>query len=246
MTSEIGDAADAAAPACWGLIPAAGVGRRFGAAIPKQYLELQGRRVIDHAIDRFLRHPRFRGCAVVLHPTDPYWPEGAHAEHPGVLRAVGGAERCHSVRNGLDALSAVAADQDWVFVHDAARPCLRTADLDALIAALPNESVGALLAVPVHDTVKRATAGRGRVEGTVPRADLWRAFTPQVFRLGLLRDALDHALGTEQLVTDDASAVELLGLAPRLVEGHADNIKITAPEDLALAEFYLRRQEALC
>lgn len=234
-------------PSCWGLIPAAGVGRRFGAARPKQYLELDGRRIIDHALDRFLAHPNIRGCVVVLHPNDPYWPEGPHAANPAVLRADGGAERCHSVRNGLDALAGVAEERDWVLVHDAARPCLRRADLDALLAVLTeDEPVGALLAVPVHDTVKRsqpaATAAPIRIAATVPRADLWRAYTPQAFRLGALREALDHALATGQLVTDDASAMELLGRAPRLVEGHSDNIKITRPDDLALARFYLSQQ----
>ncbi|MBK5967411.1 MULTISPECIES: 2-C-methyl-D-erythritol 4-phosphate cytidylyltransferase [Thiorhodovibrio] len=236
---------------CWGLIPAAGVGRRFGAAVPKQYLKLDGRRVIDHALDRFLAHPGIRGCAVVLHPDDPYWPEGPHASNPAVLRADGGAERCHSVRNGLDALAAVADEQDWVLVHDAARPCLRRADLDALLAVLADdEPVGALLAVPVHDTVKRARtaemAERTLVAETVPRADLWRAYTPQAFRLGELREALDRALENGQLVTDDASAMELLGRSPRLVEGHSDNIKITRPEDLALARFFLSQQESAC
>ncbi|EIC21838.1 2-C-methyl-D-erythritol 4-phosphate cytidylyltransferase [Thiorhodovibrio frisius] len=249
------------AAACWVLIPAAGVGRRFGAARPKQYLELDGRRVIDRALDCFLEHSGIRGCVVVLHPDDPYWPEGPHADHPGVLRADGGAERCHSVRNGLDALAAVADEQDWVLVHDAARPCLRRADLDSLLAVLVREPVGALLAVPVHDTVKRANpepAANAAAPGavltadvlprtvsvaeTVPRADLWRAFTPQAFRLGQLRQALDFAFAHDQLVTDDASAIELLGLSPRLVEGHSDNIKITRPEDLDLARFYLSQQ----
>ncbi|WPL16296.1 2-C-methyl-D-erythritol 4-phosphate cytidylyltransferase [Thiorhodovibrio winogradskyi] len=260
VVQTAGKQADAAAKA-WALIPAAGVGRRFGATRPKQYLELDGRRVIDHALERFLRHPGIHGCVVVLHPDDPYWPEGPHAHHPDVLRADGGAERCHSVRNGLDALAAVADERDWVLVHDAARPCLRREDLDHLLAALVSEPVGALLAVPVHDTVKRATiqavddaavTGAGVTAGTsanalvvaetVPRADLWRAFTPQAFRLGQLRQALDFALAQHHLVTDDASAMELLGLRPRLVEGHGDNIKITRPEDLDLARFYLSQQ----
>jgi 2-C-methyl-D-erythritol 4-phosphate cytidylyltransferase len=229
------------------LIPAAGVGRRFGAALPKQYLMLNGRRVIDHALERFLTHPEIRGCVVVLHPDDPYWPDGPFAEHPAVLRADGGAERCHSVRNGLDTLAGRANDQDWVLVHDAARPCLGRADLDALLGVLTaDEPVGALLAVPVHDTVKRAKPAESgeptRVAETVARADLWRAYTPQAFRLGALREALDRALATGEMVTDDASAMELLGRSPRLVEGRADNIKITRPEDLALARFFLSQQ----
>jgi 2-C-methyl-D-erythritol 4-phosphate cytidylyltransferase len=158
-----------------------------------------------------------------------------------VHRAPGGAERCHSVRNGLDALTGLAAADDWVLVHDAARPCLRRADLDALLAALMSEPVGALLAVPIADTVKRAEAARAAA--TVPRSELWRAYTPQAFRVGLLREALDQAQAQGLLVTDDASAVELLGMQPLLIEGHADNIKITRPEDLPLAAFLLAQQE---
>ena len=225
----------------WALIPAAGVGRRFGAEVPKQYLELAGRPVIDHAIDVLVSHPGIAGCVVALGTEDGWWADTSrYAAHPRVLRAAGGAERCHSVRNGLDTLAGRAGDDDWVLVHDAARPCLRRSDLDALLAALTDEPVGALLAVPIADTVKRAEADR--VTATVPRSQLWRAYTPQAFRLGLLREALDRAEAAGQVVTDDASAVELLGLRPRLVEGHTDNIKITRPEDLPLAAFFLARQ----
>jgi 2-C-methyl-D-erythritol 4-phosphate cytidylyltransferase len=224
------------------LIPAAGVGRRFGAAVPKQYLDLAGQLVIDHALGLFLGHPAIAGVCVVLGPDDGYWPDSRYATHPRVRRADGGAERCHSVANGLAALASDAADDDWVLVHDAARPCLHPADLDALLDALVGEPVGALLAVPVHDTVKHSEDG-SHVDATVPRAALWRAFTPQAFRLGLLRRALAEAEAGGRLVTDDASAVELLGLKPRLVEGRPDNLKITRPEDLALAHFHLQQQD---
>ena len=242
------------APRHWALIPAAGVGRRFGAEVPKQYLDLAGRPVIDHAIGALLGHPDIAGCVVVLGSEDGWWADtSGYAGHPAVHRAPGGAERCHSVRNGLDVLARLADDDAWVLVHDAARPCLRCADLDTLLAALADEPVGALLAVPIADTVKRA--GAGRVDATVPRSDLWRAYTPQAFRLGLLRRALDHAEAEALVVTDDASAVELLGLRPRLIEGHTDNIKITRPEDLPLAAFFLgqrrtagrvQEQQTLC
>ena len=224
----------------WALIPAAGVGRRFGAAVPKQYLPLNGRPVIDHAIGAFIDHPLIAGCVVVLGPDDGWWNDTSrYAGDPRVLRAPGGAERCHSVQNGLAALSAHAADDDWVLVHDAARPCLRRTDLDRLLAALKHEPVGALLAVPIADTVKQADDGR--VAATLPRSRLWRAYTAQVFRLGLLRAALNHAAAEVLIVTDDASAVELLGQRPALIEGSADNIKITRPEDLPLAAFFLDR-----
>ena len=229
----------------WVLIPAAGVGKRFGGPVPKQYLELSGRLVIDHALGLFADHPAISGCVVVLSSEDEYWPESRFAAHPRVHRAPGGRERCHSVANGLDRLAADASSEDWVLVHDAARPCLHPDDLDALIAALHDEPVGALLAVPVHDTVKRSIDAR-HVDGTVPRSALWRAFTPQAFRLGLLQRALAAAAVQGEAVTDDASAVELLGLKPRLVEGRGDNIKITRPEDLHLARFFLQQQGRLC
>ena len=150
----------------------------------------------------------------------------------------GGAERCHSVLNGLEALRQHADLTDWVLVHDAARPCLAVADLDRLMNELADDPVGGLLAAPVRDTLKQADSA-GRVATTVDRSRLWHALTPQMFRLGRLRDALNAALARGLLVTDEAGAMEAAGFAPRLIEGRADNVKITRPEDLALAEFYL-------
>jgi 2-C-methyl-D-erythritol 4-phosphate cytidylyltransferase len=230
---------------CWALVPAAGVGRRVGASIPKQYLELAGRPVIEHVLRLLMDHPRIAGVVVALDPADPYWPKITLADHPAIRRADGGAERCHSVLNALEVLAAEAGEEDWVLVHDAARPCLRAADLDRLLDALRNHPVGGLLGIPVRDTMKAAGAGNC-VLRTVPREGLWHAFTPQMFRLGLLRRALHLALDAGQLVTDDARAVELMGLSPLLVEGHADNIKITRPEDLSLARFYLEQQGRSC
>ena len=228
-------------PTLWAVLPAAGVGRRMGGTIPKQYLELAGRMVIDHTLDLFVTDQRIAGVAVALGVADGYWDDTRYAGHPKVIRATGGAERCHSVLNALAALDGLAADSDWVLVHDAARPCLRTADLDRLIDLLREDAVGGLLGIPVRDTMKRSDGGE-RIGSTVDRSSLWHAFTPQMFRLGLLRHALQEALAANDLVTDDASAVERLGYAPRLVEGHADNIKITRAEDLPLAHFYLRQQ----
>lgn len=230
---------------CWAVVPAAGIGRRVGAALPKQYLELAGRPVIDYAVRTLLDHPRIRGLVVALDPADGYWALTRLAGDPRVRRVDGGAERCHSVLNALDALASEAAADDWVLVHDAARPCLRASDLDRLISALEDDPVGGVLGVPVRDTMKEADAA-GRVVRTLPRVQLWHAYTPQMFRLGLLRRALRSALDAGQLVTDDASAVELFGLSPRLVEGRADNIKITRPEDLPLAHFYLDEQARRC
>ncbi len=227
--------------AFWAVLPAAGVGRRMGGVIPKQYLDLAGQTVIDHTLGLFIADERIRGVAVALGPEDAYWGETRYAAHPKVIRAPGGAERCHSVLNALAALDGLARDADWVLVHDAARPCLRLADLDRLIESLAGDAVGGLLGIPVRDTMKRED-GAGCIARTVDRASLWHAYTPQMFRLGLLRRALREALEAGDLVTDDASAIERLGLAPRLIEGHADNIKITRAEDLPLVHFYLQQQ----
>ena len=159
-----------------------------------------------------------------------------------LLTGVGGAERCHSVLNGLRLLTPRAHDDDWVLVHDAARPCVRVEDISLLIERLRDHPVGGLLGLPVADTMKRADAA-GNVLETVPRDGLWRALTPQMFRLGLLRAALERALDNGLLVTDEAQAVEAAGQVPCMVEGHADNIKITRAQDLVLAQLYLQQQE---
>jgi 2-C-methyl-D-erythritol 4-phosphate cytidylyltransferase len=230
-------------PRYWAMVPAAGAGKRMGSAVPKQYLSLAGRPVIAHTLASLLDHPRIDGVAVAIGAGDEWWPTVAaelNAAKP--LRVVtGGAERCHSVLNGLEALSEPAQPEDWVLVHDAARPCLTAGDLDRLIDTLADDPVGGLLAVPVRDTLKQADDA-GRVAATVDRSRLWHALTPQMFRLGMLHEALRAALARGLLVTDEAAAIEAAGFAPRLVEGRADNLKITRPEDLALAEFYLTRR----
>lgn len=231
--------------ACWALIPAAGAGRRMGTAIPKQYLDLAGQPVLEYSLRLLLDHPRIRGVAIALDAADERWETLPSAQDPKVLRVAGGAERCHSVLNALEALGGWAGQDEWVLVHDAARPCLRRSDLDRLISALEQHPVGGLLGVPVRDTMKAANP-RGEVLNTVPRAGLWHAYTPQMFRLGPLRQALGQAIAVGNWVTDDASAMEIAGLQPLLVEGHADNIKITHPEDLALAHYYLMSQGRLC
>ncbi|MBU0499031.1 MAG: 2-C-methyl-D-erythritol 4-phosphate cytidylyltransferase [Gammaproteobacteria bacterium] len=222
----------------WAIIPAAGAGRRMGADIPKQYLPLGGRTVIEQTIGRLLEHPAISKVVVALSAKDAWWSGTCYASHPRVLRATGGEERCHSVLNALAVLAEEAGAEDWVLVHDAARPCLRPEDLTRLIELLSSHPVGGLLGMPVRDTMKRTDIDN-RVTQTVPRERLWHAYTPQMFRLGLLKKALSQALAKGELVTDDASAMELAGHVPLMVEGHADNIKITRPEDLELAGFYL-------
>lgn len=216
----------------WLVIPAAGVGARMAADRPKQYLEVAGRCILEHTFDCFLDHPDLLGAVVCLAVDDPYWPSLALADDPRIRRADGGRERADSVLAGLRALQqAGAAQDDWVLVHDAARPNLVRSDLDRLLDTLAMDPVGGLLAVPARDTLKRADAA-GRVAQTVDRAVIWQAYTPQMFRLGDLRQALDAALAAAVPITDEASALEWAGKAPRLVEGRADNLKVTRPEDL--------------
>ena len=233
-----------ATPRLWAVVPAAGAGRRFGAEMPKQYLDLAGRPVIERTLSLFVEHQRIAGVWVALDSQDRFWASVPYADHPKVVRADGGSERCHSVLNALESLAQHARPEDWVLVHDAARPCLRPEDLDRLIAELERDPVGGLLGVPVRDTMKRGDAS-GHVNATVDRAGLWHAYTPQMFRLGALARALRDAIGSGDWVTDEAAAMERLGHRPRLVEGHADNIKITRAEDLPLAWFFLQQQGRL-
>ena len=226
----------------WALVAAAGRGTRMGAAMPKQYLPLAGRTVIEHTLHRLASHPRVAGLMVVLDADDDCWPRLQLSLPVPLHTTVGGTERYASVDNGLRALAALTDPGDWVLVHDAARPCLRHQDIDRLLDALLDHPVGGLLAAPVADTMKRADA-HGEVIETVDRAQLWRALTPQMFRIAALRTAIRDALDAGQPITDEASAIEVSGARPQLVEGHPDNIKITHPADLALAELYIHRQE---
>jgi 2-C-methyl-D-erythritol 4-phosphate cytidylyltransferase len=225
-------------PRYWAVVPAAGIGQRMGTAIPKQYLPLAGLSVIAHTLRILLIHRRISGVVVAINTTDQWWKHVHLDTDKPLLSVTGGEERCYSVINCLCTLQQLAQPDDWVLVHDAVRPCLRSSDLDRLIETLATDPVGGLLAVPVRDTIKRADADQ-RVSGTVERSGLWHALTPQMFRLTVLHLALQRALENQRLVTDEASAIELAGLAPRLVEGHGDNIKITRAEDLVLAEFFL-------
>ncbi|MET0067848.1 MAG: 2-C-methyl-D-erythritol 4-phosphate cytidylyltransferase [Candidatus Thiodiazotropha sp.] len=222
----------------WAVVPAAGVGRRLGGDIPKQYRMLADRRVIDHSLAHLLAHPLINTVFVALSEQDTHWPDCDHARDPRVVRVSGGEERCHSVLNALRCVAEQAAPDDWVLVHDAARPCLAQTDLARLIDVLRDHPVGGLLGIPVSDTIKEVDA-TGQVTATRSRERLWRAFTPQMFRLGLLLDALERVVASGGQVTDEAGAVEAMGHQPLMVEGSAGNIKVTRPEDLVLAEFYL-------
>jgi 2-C-methyl-D-erythritol 4-phosphate cytidylyltransferase len=246
----------------WLVMPAAGVGRRFGNTKPKQYAPLQGRTVIEWALAPFLTDPSCAGVSISLAADDPYWDEVSDrisklpGRPPELIIAEGGLERSQSVRKGLAALASRALADDWVLVHDAARPCLSANDLQHLLNRLSTHRVGGLLATPASDTLKRAslehvpaqprnTAGADpAVAETVDRAGLWRALTPQMFRYELLCNALDRAAATNRLPTDEAQALEWTGEHPVLVQGSAANIKITSADDLVLAAALLNARES--
>jgi 2-C-methyl-D-erythritol 4-phosphate cytidylyltransferase/2-C-methyl-D-erythritol 2,4-cyclodiphosphate synthase len=229
----------AAARRVWAVVPAAGRGERFDPALPKQYAPLFGATVIEWSLRALLAEPRVQGIAVALAAEDERWPEvAARLGDPRLLRATGGASRQESVANGLSLLESYAAADDWVLVHDAARPCLTAGDVAALLRALDDGAGGAMLALPVTDTVKRERDGNSG--DTVDRSGLWRALTPQAFAYGALRQALAEAARAGVAVTDEAQAMERLGQAPRLVAGSPFNIKLTRGEDLATAAAILR------
>lgn len=223
----------------WAVIPAAGSGVRMGSSIPKQYLALAGRTVIEHVLAVFLAEPRVAGVTVAVANDDPYWQRYLSRSFDKPVRIVaGGAERAHSVLNALASLRDELGDEDWVLVHDAVRPCLHGRDLSNLLQHTAEDPVGAILAVPLVDTVKRVDSDLHVVE-TAARGGLWRAFTPQMFRYRLLLEALQHCIKSGQIPTDESAAMEKQKHAVRVVEGRSDNIKITHPDDIALAEAIL-------
>jgi 2-C-methyl-D-erythritol 4-phosphate cytidylyltransferase len=227
----------------WVVVPAAGRGLRFGDPLPKQYVALHGEPVIAHTLRALLTHPRVDGAVVVLAAGDEHWPGWPTIAGKPLLTAVGAPTRAGSVLAGLQALPGTVADAELVLVHDAARPLITHADLDALLAVAEDDAVGAILAAPLRDTLKRAIetaeqvtdAVHPAIAATVPRAGLWRALTPQAFRRGALVAALADALAANVEPTDEAMAMERLGHAPRLVEGSEDNLKITTRADLDYA-----------
>lgn len=222
------------------IVPAAGVGSRMQASVPKQYLTLHGVTILEHTIACLLQHPRVDKIVIAVGEDDPYFAELPMASDARVVRVAGGSERADSVLSGLNYLDTYHSEYQWVMVHDAARPCLAVDDIDKLISSCLTHEVGGILASPVRDTMKRGN-GNKQIGETVERADLWHALTPQMFRRAALKQALSSALEQGVTITDEASAMEWIGLSPLLVSGRADNIKVTQPEDLALAEFYLQK-----
>ncbi|MEX0445495.1 2-C-methyl-D-erythritol 4-phosphate cytidylyltransferase [Xenorhabdus sp. SGI246] len=254
------------------LIPAAGIGSRMKSECPKQYLNVAGKTIIEHTLSVLLEHSRIQQIVIVLNPADTQFNQLVIASDPRITTVIGGDERAASVLAGLNYLSELSPERStWVLVHDAARPCLHRDDLDNLLQLVDkNESspavcdglfyggsfyggslCGGLLAAPVRDTMKRMLVSPVEkisavnpllVDHTVDRNGLWHALTPQLFPLQLLRDCLIKALSEQACITDESSALEYCGHRPVLIKGRADNIKVTEPEDLALAEFYLSRK----
>lgn len=219
------------------MVPAAGIGSRMQAECPKQYLKIGNQTLLEHAVASLLAHPRIRQVIVAISPDDQYFMSLPLARQPGVTAVTGGHMRANSVLAGLQA----AGDARWVLVHDAARPCLHQDDLERLLAITATSKVGGILAVPVCDTMKRSEPSAPLIAHTVEREGLWHALTPQLFPLELLHSCLLRALNEGATITDEASALEHCGFHPELISARGDNIKVTRPEDLVLAEFYLTR-----
>lgn len=229
-------------PAYWIIVPAAGVGTRMGSDIPKQYLPLLDKTVIEYTLDALLAVPGIAGIYVSLSAEDSYWQDLPIASREVIRRVKGGAERADSVLNALEAVSLQAQDDDWVLVHDAARPCVCPSDIQRLIEQVGDHPVGGILGVPVSDTLKKID--QGTIQSTLDRRDLWQAQTPQMFRLGLLRHCLQQAIAEKKTVTDEASAVEAYGFHPLMVKGRTRNLKVTYPDDLAIASFLLTQENS--
>ncbi len=233
----------------WSIVPAAGLGLRMGAEVPKQYLQIAGRPLLEWTLERLMQSVDGNRLVVVLRQGDPYW--AGLFEH--VKRSVdvceGGAERCDSVYQGLlHCVKKGACDQDWVLVHDSVRPCVPERDISNLMQAVKDHEVGGVLGAPVVDSVRRACvdeAGCVQMTQAVDREGLWRVFTPQLFRLGLLKAALENAFAQKQLVTDESEALLVLGFKPLVVVGSVDNIKVTEIGDLEKLAEFMKLQHAL-
>ena len=219
------------------VVPAAGFGRRMQTECPKQYLKIGDKTSLEHAVASLMAHPRVAHVVIAISPTDSWFASLPLASNPNITVINGGAQRADSVLAGLN----VVQNAQWVLVHDAARPCLHSDDLARLLAITETSKIGGILAAPVRDTMKRGEPGKSLIAHTVDREELWHALTPQLFPLELLRSCLQRALDEHASITDEASALEYCGFHPELINARADNIKVTRPEDLALAEFYLTR-----
>ena len=229
----------------WAILPAAGIGRRMGSTIPKQYLSIDGNPLLLHALRRLSAVSRIKKIVVVIHPEDSHWAklhESIAEEFKSrIITVRGGDERYQSVLNGIVALTELADKDDWVLVHDAVRPCVHTSDIENLIQKVSLHPIGGLLGYPVENTLKRIDKERGVIE-TVDRGSYWNAFTPQMFRFAQLKKSIESVVASSEQVTDEAAAMELAGFKPIMVAGSKDNIKITHETDLVLASYILKNQ----
>ncbi|MFM2322741.1 MAG: 2-C-methyl-D-erythritol 4-phosphate cytidylyltransferase [Pseudomonadota bacterium] len=221
------------------IVPAAGTGARMQIDMPKQYLSLRGKKIIEYTLTALLSYAKFKRCIVVLNKGDKYWPT-LQLHDPRLLTVYGGKERYHSVFNALLALKAFAKKNDWVLVHDAVRPLLHHSDINKLINSLADHPIGGFLVNPVKNTVKYVDDKQ--ILKTLDRNKVWQAITPQMFRYHWLVNALDSVIKKGQFITDEANAIELLGQHAKMVVGRSDNIKITDKDDLTLLDYYLSRQ----
>lgn len=217
------------------IIPASGVGSRMNAPLPKQYLKIHGKTILEHTLKPFIEHAQITKIIVAVSKQDPFYKKITLLNHPKIQIVFGGETRANSVYNALVQLN----ENDWALVHDAARPCLKRSDLDKILQI--TDENGGILATPAIDTMKRANGNQ--IAHTEDRATLWHALTPQFFNADLLRSALTQAFDQNAVITDEASAMEFVGFKPLLIAGRSDNLKVTRPEDLALAEFYLSRSD---
>lgn len=222
------------------VVPAAGVGKRMRASCPKQYLTINDKTILEHTVQRLLNHEAICHVVIALGEFDEYFPTTALANNSNVTRVIGGKERVDSVLAGLKSLN--TEQEQWVLVHDAARPCVQHKDLTQLIKYCVENDHGGILAAPVRDTMKQATS-TGIIDKTLDRSQMWHALTPQMYKTAELTSAIGDALAKDIVITDESSAMEEFGYASGLVSGSSDNIKITQPEDLRLAEFILQQQE---
>lgn len=224
------------------IVPAAGVGKRMLAACPKQYLEINDQSILTHTVNRLLSHPRVAKIIIAVSDEDAYFGHTELVDNINVIRVSGGKERVDSVLNGLHAID--GETNPWVLVHDVARPCVTHSDIDKIIEQCIENDCGGLLAAQVVDTIKKNSKTRSNMVGsTIDRSNLWHAFTPQMYKTAELKKAIEQALENNLEITDESSAIELSGLPSLLVLGRRDNIKITRPEDIALATFYLAQQK---
>jgi len=228
----------------WIIVPAAGVGHRFGGDIPKQYQQLLGKSVIEHTLERLLQLEDVQ-VVVAVSSEDTLWQQLPVFQNPRIQTTLGGEERADSVRLALESLQGKAQQNDWVLVHDVARPCVRVQDIQNLMTTLASHKTGGVLATPISDTVKRVLQ-QSDIHSTEDRSQLWAAQTPQMFRYGLLLESLQKAVQQQYQPTDESAAIEQLGYNPYVVEGSRDNIKITRLEDMAIAEAIMKYQQQLC